>query len=123
VALGHWVRVSRDELGLSQRDLQRLAGVHQSVISRFERGQRPKLSATAVARILVALGLCRVEHPPGTGKWVRTLPRRLDLIARAEYQQEMRDYVEAAEDEWEAFVEVWNIQVELGERVIGRPWS
>lgn len=123
VALGQRVRVTRARLGLSQRGLERLAGVDQSVISRFERGQRPKLSATAVARILVALGIVEVEYPPGSGRLVRTIPRRLDLIARDEYQKEMRAYVASAEDPEDAFVETWNIQVELGERVIGRPWA
>lgn len=93
------------------------------MISRFERGQRPRLSATAVARILVAVGLCQVEYPPDSGRWVRTIPRRLDVMAGEEYQKEMNRYVEEAEDPLEARIEVWDIQVELRERTIGHPWE
>jgi hypothetical protein len=63
-----------------------LSGVDQSVVSRFEYGLRPKISGTAVARMLVVVGLCPAEWPPGSGL-IRT---GVDL----------RQLDEAAEDAW-----------------------
>jgi predicted transcriptional regulator len=49
------MRRARHERGWSQRDLQRISGVHQTVISRMERGLRPGLRLDAFAEILDAL--------------------------------------------------------------------
>jgi len=92
VALGAWARAARERSGLSQRDLESMAGVDQTVISRFERAQRPQLSATAVARILVAVGLCQIEHPPGSGVMVRGNPRHLDAQAAERWYAELAVY-------------------------------
>jgi len=92
VALGLWARAAREGSGLSQRDLELLSGVDQTVISRFERALRPQLSATAVARMLVAVGLCPVEHPPGSGLLVRGNPRHLDEQAAEEWYAQLAEY-------------------------------
>jgi hypothetical protein len=68
-------------MGVSQHRLARDARVHQSVISRFERGLRPRLSATAVARLLVAIGACPAALPDGHGDLHRVDVRTLDELA------------------------------------------
>jgi DNA-binding Xre family transcriptional regulator len=52
---GRRVRRARHARGWSQRDLQRATGVHQTVISRLERGLRPGLRLDSFAETLQAL--------------------------------------------------------------------
>lgn len=53
--IGGLVRYVRVRLGWSQRTLQAYSGVHQSSISRFERGLAPGLRLEAVACMVAAL--------------------------------------------------------------------
>jgi transcriptional regulator with XRE-family HTH domain len=55
--LGSTFRQIRHARGLTQRQLEARSGVSQSVISRFENGKAPWLSATLIARLLAALDL------------------------------------------------------------------
>jgi len=50
------VREARHVGGLTQRDLQDLSGVHQSMISRLENGLAPGMRIVALARIMAGLG-------------------------------------------------------------------
>lgn len=54
--IGHATRVRRQRLDLSQRDLGALTGVHQSTISRFERGERCGLRWARFALLVDVLG-------------------------------------------------------------------
>jgi transcriptional regulator with XRE-family HTH domain len=54
--IGRLVRRRRDRIGLSQRQLEALSGVHQSVISRLETGQLRGLRFSRLARLVNALG-------------------------------------------------------------------
>ena len=56
VLIGAAVRRQREKRRLSQRDLERLTGVHQSTISRLETGQRCGLRWARFAKIVAALG-------------------------------------------------------------------
>jgi hypothetical protein len=56
---GAWLRELRLSRALSQGGLAGRSGVPQSTISRLERGLRPRLRASAVARILIVLGVVR----------------------------------------------------------------
>jgi transcriptional regulator with XRE-family HTH domain len=58
--IGGLVRYVRVRLGWSQRTLQAYSGVHQSSISRFERGLAPGLRFEAVACMVAAL---RAQEP------------------------------------------------------------
>jgi len=54
--VGRLVFRRRHRLGLSQRELERLSGVDQSVISRLENGRLGSLRWSSFARLVVALG-------------------------------------------------------------------
>lgn len=54
--IGAAVRRRRVKLGLTQRDLERLTGVHQSTISRLETGDRCGLRWKRFAQIVGVLG-------------------------------------------------------------------
>jgi transcriptional regulator with XRE-family HTH domain len=54
--LGRLVRRPRERIGLSQRELHRLSGIDQSVISRLETGQLRGLRFSRLARLVDALG-------------------------------------------------------------------
>jgi ribosome-binding protein aMBF1 (putative translation factor) len=54
--IGRLVRRRRERIGLSQRQLQRLSGIDQSVISRLETGQLRGLRFSRLARLVDALG-------------------------------------------------------------------
>jgi len=54
-ALGADLLRARRGRGWSQRDLQAASGIHQSRISRAERGLAPGMRITAVASLLAAL--------------------------------------------------------------------
>jgi transcriptional regulator with XRE-family HTH domain len=70
--IGQLVKRRRLRLALSQRQLERLSGVDQSVISRLENGKLYGLRWARFAKIVEALdGLefdaAPVEHPPWPG--------------------------------------------------------
>lgn len=54
--IGRLVRRRRDLVGVSQRQLQLLSGIDQSVISRHETGQLRGLRFSRLARLVDALG-------------------------------------------------------------------
>lgn len=54
--IGRAVRRRRERIGLSQRELHRLSGIDQSVISRLETGQLRGLRFSRLARLIDALG-------------------------------------------------------------------
>lgn len=65
VAFGIWVLEARRAMGCSQARFGRLVGVHQSTISRLERGQlRHLVFATAVRLLVVILEALAVPRPP-----------------------------------------------------------
>jgi DNA-binding Xre family transcriptional regulator len=64
--LGSMVKSRRIAVRWSQRDLQRATGIHQSAISRLERGVLSGIRFSTFARIVAALNGLDVErpHPP-----------------------------------------------------------
>jgi transcriptional regulator with XRE-family HTH domain len=52
--LGRWIRESRVQAGMTQAQLARLAGVHQTTLSRLERGALEGLSGCRRRRPLRA---------------------------------------------------------------------
>jgi DNA-binding XRE family transcriptional regulator len=56
VLIGARFRHGRRQAGLTQRRLAELSGTSQSLISRFERGRAPGLSAWRVMAMAVAIG-------------------------------------------------------------------
>jgi DNA-binding XRE family transcriptional regulator len=54
--VGARFRHGRRQAGLTQRQLAGMAGISQSVVSRFERGLVQKMSAERIVRLAVALG-------------------------------------------------------------------
>ncbi|MGZ8437381.1 MAG: helix-turn-helix domain-containing protein [Candidatus Limnocylindrales bacterium] len=54
--IGRLVRRRRGRIGLSQRELETLSGLDQSVISRLETGQLRGLRFSRLARLVGALG-------------------------------------------------------------------
>jgi DNA-binding Xre family transcriptional regulator len=54
--IGRLVRRRRERIGLSQRQLQQLSGLDQSVISRLETGQLLGLRFSRLAHLVDALG-------------------------------------------------------------------
>jgi transcriptional regulator with XRE-family HTH domain len=72
VSIGGVVRRRRHQIALSQRAVERLSGVDQTVISRLENGKLYGLRWARFARIVDALGglddsLARAERPPWPG--------------------------------------------------------
>jgi DNA-binding XRE family transcriptional regulator len=53
--LGRWIRSSRVQLGLTQAQLARLAGVSQTTVSRLERGKLEGLALYRLVAIIAAL--------------------------------------------------------------------
>jgi transcriptional regulator with XRE-family HTH domain len=53
--LGRWIRESRVQAGMSQAQLARLAGMHQSTLSRLERGTLEGLRLHRLAAIIAVL--------------------------------------------------------------------
>jgi hypothetical protein len=90
--IGAAVRRRRIALGLSQMDLSRRTGIHQSIISRVERAQRWGLAWRRFARLVAMLdGLDfgplhgRYGPPPKPPVRIRILELERELIvARAE---------------------------------------
>ncbi|HEY7737269.1 MAG TPA: helix-turn-helix transcriptional regulator [Candidatus Limnocylindrales bacterium] len=70
--LGAWLRRRRQDRAWSQRQLARRSSIDQPTISRLERGLRPRLRASAIARILIALGVVA----PARGNPTPVDPRR-----------------------------------------------
>jgi transcriptional regulator with XRE-family HTH domain len=53
--LGRWIRESRVQAGMTQGQLARLAGMHQSTLSRLERGTLEGLRLHRLAAIISVL--------------------------------------------------------------------
>jgi transcriptional regulator with XRE-family HTH domain len=53
--LGRWIRESRVQAAMSQGQLARLAGMHQSTLSRLERGSLEGLRLHRLAAIIAVL--------------------------------------------------------------------
>jgi transcriptional regulator with XRE-family HTH domain len=53
--LGRWVREARVQAGMTQGQLARLAGMHQSTLSRLERGTLEDLRLHRLAAIIAVL--------------------------------------------------------------------
>jgi len=53
--LGRWIRESRLQAGMTQGQLARLAGMHQSTLSRLERGTLEGLRLHRLAAIIAVL--------------------------------------------------------------------
>jgi transcriptional regulator with XRE-family HTH domain len=53
--LGRWIRESRVQAGMTQSQLARLAGMHQSTLSRLERGTLEGLRLHRLASIISVL--------------------------------------------------------------------
>ena len=74
-AVGHAIRAARVRLGWSQTVLARRAGLSRSMVSRVERGERPRLTFATAGRILGAMGArmeVKVEAPVlAAGTWQR----------------------------------------------------
>lgn len=81
IDLGRQVRIARIGSDLSQEAVAEAAGIDQSWLSRFERGQAPGISMEAVSVLLAAVGLdLSVRAYPG-GDPVRDRPQ-LVLLGR-----------------------------------------
>jgi DNA-binding XRE family transcriptional regulator len=66
VAFGAWVYEARRQLGCSQARLGEIVGLHQSTISRLERGLVPYLYFQTVLRlVLTILDALAVRRPNG----------------------------------------------------------
>jgi transcriptional regulator with XRE-family HTH domain len=53
--LGRWIRESRLQAGMTQAQLARLAGIHQTTLSRLERGRLEGLRLHRLAAIIAVL--------------------------------------------------------------------
>jgi len=53
--LGRWIRESRVRAGMTQAQLARLAGMHQSTLSRLERGRLDGLRLHRLAALIAVL--------------------------------------------------------------------
>jgi transcriptional regulator with XRE-family HTH domain len=53
--IGRWIRQSRVQAGMTQGQLARLAGVHQTTLSRLERGRLEGLRLHRLAAIIAVL--------------------------------------------------------------------
>ena len=60
-AFGKWLRNCRSELGISLRELGRIAGANYSYIARLEHGAHAAPSRGMVIRLAQALGASRIE--------------------------------------------------------------
>ena len=70
--LGAAVKRRRLALGWSQRDVQRATGIHQTVISRLERGVLTGIRFSKFARLVAAMNGLDLERPhprPPKGYW------------------------------------------------------
>lgn len=55
VLIGRWIHVARLQAGMSQGQLGRLSGLHQTTISRLERGRLEGLRLHRLAALLAVL--------------------------------------------------------------------
>jgi transcriptional regulator with XRE-family HTH domain len=74
VLIGQLVRRRRERLGLSQRQLELLTGIDQSVISRLENGRLAGLRWSRFARLVEAIGGL-AEADPQPAWTTRFLPQ------------------------------------------------
>lgn len=55
ILIGDWVRAGRSRAGFTQAQLARMAGIHQSTLSRMENGKLERLALYKLAAIVRAL--------------------------------------------------------------------
>jgi transcriptional regulator with XRE-family HTH domain len=73
--VGQLVRIRRQQIGLSQRALERRCGVDQTVISRLENGQLASLRWSRFAQLVASLG--GLDAEAAAPSWMsRSLPPR-----------------------------------------------
>ncbi len=72
--LAHLIATRRKQLGLSLRDLERLAGVDRGNLSALESGRRQRLSPKMLARLAPVLRLSLADLNLATGYPVHDLP-------------------------------------------------
>ncbi|HEX2754096.1 MAG TPA: helix-turn-helix transcriptional regulator [Candidatus Limnocylindrales bacterium] len=63
--LGRWVRESRTRAGMTQAQLARLAGMHQTTLSRLERGKLEGLRLHRLAAVIAVLDAALADRLPG----------------------------------------------------------
>ncbi len=104
--LGAAVRRQRERRGMTQRDLQRRNGVHQTTISRFENGRRCGLRLSRFALVVYALGgldfgspvAAALLEPDGLSPNPIVARRQLDALELA--VAGIRERVRALEASW-----------------------
>jgi predicted XRE-type DNA-binding protein len=74
--LGRWIRQARYQSGMSQRQLEWVCGVDQTVISRLENGRLRHMRLQRVARVLAGLA-GYMQFPRGDEPMPARAPRRL----------------------------------------------
>jgi Helix-turn-helix. len=62
--LGRWVRESRTRAGMTQAQLARLAGMHQTTLSRLERGKLEGLRLHRLAAVIAVLDAALADRLP-----------------------------------------------------------
>lgn len=85
--IGLLVRQRREELGLSQARLARLAGLSRATINQLETGAIVDLGVSKLAQLLDLLGLSlRAEHPSSPGRGLQGISR----TASVSYRQSLK---------------------------------
>lgn len=90
MSLGSRLKHAREERGLSQRELARVAQVDHTWISRVEEELRHNISFEAAKRLAVALGvtldyLAEIETPPSANPRRGRPPKRRPAGAEEEH--------------------------------------
>jgi len=81
--IGLLVRQRREELGLSQARLARLAGLSRATINQLETGAIVDLGVSKLAQLLDLLGLSlRAEHPTGPRRGLEAICRTASVSYR-----------------------------------------
>ena len=101
VFIGRVVKLRRNQRAISQRELERLSGVDQTVISRLENGKLYGLRWARFARIVDALGGLDVSAPvPEPPAWPgpETGGPPDPIALRAILEEQMARHAEYADD-------------------------
>ena len=78
MTMGERIKLQREKLGLSQRELAELTRMRQNVISRLEHGDTPNPGADVLKRLALALR-CSIDYLVGLYGDDLTDPSLLDL--------------------------------------------